>query len=45
MLIFFNAWCIYFGKSCLEMGGIFDSYSTLSIDLLKRASFGILGDL
>lgn len=45
MLIFFNAWYIYFGKSCPEMGGILDSYSTLSIDLLKRASFGILVDL
>lgn len=27
------------------MGGIFDSYSMQSIDLLKRASFGILVDL
>lgn len=27
------------------MGGIFDSYNTLGIDLLKRASFGILWDL
>lgn len=42
MLIVFNAWYIYFGKSCPEMGGIFDSYSRLSIDILKRASFGIL---
>jgi len=33
------------GKSHPEMGGIFESYSRLSIDLLKRASFGILGDL